>query len=196
MFFANRLCLSLSLFLVYEIASGYEQLVFSGGAHVIVSYFMKRVYLGPDPDAIVRRVAKKYSLDEVQRRILGRAVNGENVFFTGCAGTGKSHLTRAIVEGIRETRRSLAVTASTGIAAVNIGGQTLNKFAGVGLANSASSLRGVYHSDSHANWTLTDVLVIGIYAPLSPPVLRDCSVSDSKTRYRWSEQSCLTAWME
>lgn len=60
---------------------------------------------------------------------------GHNLFFTGAAGTGKSYLLRKIVEWARETRKGhqVAVTASTGMAAINIGGGTIYKWAGIGF---------------------------------------------------------------
>lgn len=53
------------------------------------------------------------------------------------SGTGKSVLLREIIIALRkkyETRPdAVAVTASTGIAACNVGGVTLHSFAGIGL---------------------------------------------------------------
>ncbi len=61
----------------------------------------------------------------------------KSVFFTGSAGTGKSVLMRAIISDLqrtyRQTPENVAVTASTGLAACNIGGVTLHSFAGIGL---------------------------------------------------------------
>lgn len=54
---------------------------------------------------------------------------GLNVFVTGPGGTGKSKLID-ILRGLR----GVVVTASTGIAALNVGGITLHRFAGLGLA--------------------------------------------------------------
>lgn len=48
-------------------------------------------------------------------------------------GTGKSVLLRAIIAALGGPSPRLAVTASTGIAAINIGGTTLHSFAGCGL---------------------------------------------------------------
>ena len=48
-------------------------------------------------------------------------------------GTGKSVLLRAIIQALGGPSPTVAVTASTGIAAVNIGGQTLHSFAGAYL---------------------------------------------------------------
>ena len=55
----------------------------------------------------------------------------ESVFFTGSAGTGKSFLLKVIVNALGSS--GLFITASTGIAAVHIGGQTLHSFAGIEL---------------------------------------------------------------
>ena len=55
---------------------------------------------------------------------------GENVCLTGPGGTGKSYRTRRMVE--RDPGR-FSVTASTGIAALNIGGLTLHRWSGMML---------------------------------------------------------------
>jgi ATP-dependent DNA helicase PIF1 len=62
---------------------------------------------------------------------------GKSVFFTGSAGTGKSILMRTIIGKFKDKFRRepdrLAVTASTGLAACVIEGQTLHSWAGIGL---------------------------------------------------------------
>ncbi|KAI9328872.1 hypothetical protein BDR26DRAFT_40498 [Obelidium mucronatum] len=76
------------------------------------------------------------TLTNEQSRVLDLVANGENLFYTGSAGTGKSVLMRQIINGLRTrmTRDQIAITAPTGIAATNIGGVTLHSFAGCGLA--------------------------------------------------------------
>jgi hypothetical protein len=59
-------------------------------------------------------------------RALGLIEGGhEHVFVTGRAGTGKSTLLHLLVE---ETHRRVAVVAPTGLAAINVGGQTIHSF--------------------------------------------------------------------
>ena len=72
-------------------------------------------------------------LSPEQLRVLRSVIAGRNVFFTGSAGTGKSVLLREIVKWYRAAGKRLHVTASTGIAAINIGGTTLHSWAGVRL---------------------------------------------------------------
>ncbi|TFK93520.1 hypothetical protein K466DRAFT_99689 [Polyporus arcularius HHB13444] len=73
-------------------------------------------------------------LSPEQLYVLAKVKKGDSVFFTGSAGTGKSVLLRAIIKhyGGRPSKR-LGVTASTGIASINIGGCTLHSWAGIGL---------------------------------------------------------------
>ncbi|MBR6127081.1 AAA family ATPase, partial [bacterium] len=56
--------------------------------------------------------------------------NGENVFLTGYAGTGKSYILNKLKEMFKT---KLTITSTTGISAVSIKGQTLHSWAGVGL---------------------------------------------------------------
>ncbi len=58
---------------------------------------------------------------------LDRFEAGQHLFITGRAGTGKSTLLQLIR---RTTRRRLAVVAPTGVAALNVRGQTMHSFFG------------------------------------------------------------------
>lgn len=58
---------------------------------------------------------------------------GHNVFLTGVAGSGKSTTIKNYIEYLREKDIKVAVTASTGIAATVVGGQTIHSFACIGI---------------------------------------------------------------
>lgn len=70
------------------------------------------------------------SLSEEQAAVLSAMDNPRPMLVTGKAGTGKSFL----LEAIKEKYPDIAITASTGIAALNVGGQTLHSFCGLGMS--------------------------------------------------------------
>ena len=72
-------------------------------------------------------------LSPAQSAVVDAFERGKNLFITGGAGSGKSYLLSFLKRNYAS--RGLEVTASTGIAAVNIGGTTIHSWAGIGLAN-------------------------------------------------------------
>merc|ERR1719433_432143 len=72
-------------------------------------------------------------LTQEQREAADRALRGESLFITGAAGTGKSFLLRFVIQELSKARSEVAVTAPTGLAAVNIGGITVHSFSGIGM---------------------------------------------------------------
>lgn len=112
-------------------------------------------------------VARLFLSDE-QQHVLDLVVQKrKSVFFTGSAGTGKSVLLREIITDLRKLhqkdRESVAVTASTGLAACNIGGVTLHSFAGIGLGKEevpelVKKIRK--NQKAKIRWQKTKVLVI------------------------------------
>lgn len=68
-----------------------------------------------------------------ESRFLTWATTRGNVFLTGQAGTGKSTLLGKFLEWAKEHHRQVAVTAPTGIAALNVGGTTVHRWCGMQL---------------------------------------------------------------
>lgn len=66
---------------------------------------------------------------------LARAIldAGHSVFLTGPAGSGKTYVLNAFVKEARAKGKSVAVTASTGIAATHLGGNTIHAWSGIGI---------------------------------------------------------------
>ena len=58
---------------------------------------------------------------------------GKNVFLTGPAGSGKTFVLNEYVKYLKSNAVSVAVTASTGIAATHLGGQTIHSWSGLGI---------------------------------------------------------------
>jgi len=86
----------------------------------------------------IAEVEKQISptLSPEQRDILQLVLEGNNVFFTGSAGTGKSFLLKEMVRILKlRFPNQVFLTASTGIAGCNIGGTTVHSFASIGLGD-------------------------------------------------------------
>lgn len=60
---------------------------------------------------------------------------GHNAFVTGAAGSGKTHLLNQYIRYLRERGVGVGITASTGIAATHMGGQTIHAWSGLGIRN-------------------------------------------------------------
>lgn len=114
-----------------------------------------------------KKPAKVY-LSEEQQHVQSLVVDKKkSVFFTGSAGTGKSVLMREIISTLRrkyiKEPDRVAVTASTGLAACNVGGVTLHSFAGIGLGKEdvPELVRKVKKNQkAKMRWMRTKVLVI------------------------------------
>nr|DAV76439.1 MAG TPA: ATP dependent DNA helicase [Caudoviricetes sp.] len=65
-----------------------------------------------------------------QAEALAIMKSGRNVLLTGAAGTGKSWLLNKF---ITESDKKIAITATTGLAAAHLGGQTIHRWSGIGV---------------------------------------------------------------
>lgn len=110
----------------------------------------------------------KIFLSEEQKGVLTAVVDeGKSIFFTGSAGTGKSVLMKSIITKLRTKYTKepdrVAVTASTGLAAVNIDGTTLHSFAGIGLGKEPATelIKKVRRNPkTRQRWIRTKVLIV------------------------------------
>ena len=112
-------------------------------------------------------VARVFLSDEQKSVLELVAEKKKSVFFTGSAGTGKSVLLRETIKVLRDKYKRepdrVAVTASTGLAACNVGGVTLHSFAGIGLGKEAvpELVRKIKRNAKPKNrWLRTKVLII------------------------------------
>lgn len=70
--------------------------------------------------------------DIVFEQIFSLVEDGYNIFVTGGAGVGKSYTLNKLKN---KYDKKLHITSTTGISAINVNGQTLHSWAGIGLAN-------------------------------------------------------------
>jgi tRNA A37 threonylcarbamoyladenosine biosynthesis protein TsaE len=61
--------------------------------------------------------------------------SGQNVFLTGSAGAGKTHVLNQYIKYLKARKVPVAVTASTGIAATHMNGMTIHSWSGIGIKN-------------------------------------------------------------
>ena len=86
---------------------------------------------------------------------------GASVFLTGAPGAGKTYVLNEFVKQARARGASVAVTASTGIAATHLNGQTIHSWSGVGVAEAMTdSLLKQIKTRRGKRIRATDILVI------------------------------------
>lgn len=102
-----------------------------------------------------------------QAEVLARLFSRENVFVSGLAGSGKTTVVNRFIKQLHlETNGAynVAVTASTGIAATLLDGQTIHSWAGLGISTEPFNPKKPYASSPSKsaieNMKYTDVLII------------------------------------
>lgn len=73
-----------------------------------------------------------------QRQALRVMMEGASVFLTGPPGAGKTYVLNQFIRRAQQQHKTLAVTASTGIAATHIGGTTIHSWSGLGIKDHLS----------------------------------------------------------
>lgn len=58
---------------------------------------------------------------------------GENIFLTGAAGSGKTFLLNRFIKLAKSDGQKVSVTATTGLAATHLGGNTIHSWSGMGI---------------------------------------------------------------
>lgn len=114
----------------------------------------------------VGKVEETISLTAEQEAVLDLVLRKRaNVFYTGCAGTGKSIILKTLIAKLHGLygKEAIAITASTGLAAATIGGSTLHKWSGVGIGTGTAQQLVKRLEKRHSQlavWRNTRVLII------------------------------------
>ncbi|GAA5880174.1 hypothetical protein JCM3774_006074 [Rhodotorula dairenensis] len=98
-----------------------------------------------------------------QKAVLNEVRNGRSVFFTGAAGVGKSFLLQEITRLLQFLQKPFQITATTGIAALQVSGITVHSWSGVGLGKDPVTVlydRIMRSQERVKIWRDTSVLVI------------------------------------
>lgn len=83
-----------------------------------------------------------------QQQALAILKTGASVFLTGEPGSGKTHTVNLFVAWLKEHGIQPAVTASTGIAATHINGQTIHSWSGIGIKSKLGKSELKYIADN------------------------------------------------
>jgi DNA replication protein DnaC len=67
--------------------------------------------------------------------------NGKSLFITGEAGVGKTHLLKTLFKRLTNVGFKVALTSTTGINALNLGGMTIHKLTGIGINTNPSYIK-------------------------------------------------------
>lgn len=119
------------------------------------------------------------TLTDEQQAILDKVKDGQSLMFTGRAGTGKSLLIEEIANWCRRNGVNCSVTATTGLAAMNIKGETIHRWSGLGYMKSSVAYclaqldkeedgkKKIGSKGGKFNWCNTDLLIIDEASQLS-----------------------------
>lgn len=94
---------------------------------------------------------------------------GHNLYITGEGGTGKSFLIKHVIR--RANSSQVAVTSTTGISAVQIGGMTIHHFSGARIFNESVDIivsRIMRNKKQRKRWLSTSILIIDEISMLPP----------------------------
>lgn len=127
--------------------------------------------LWPSREALYDAALMDRTVSIEQREVLQKVFSGASVFFTGSAGTGKSFLIHKIlaclpgVTGQRTEEITTYATSTTGITAMNIQGQTIFAWAGLGALGASQSVdelvaRVMRNRETLQRWRCTRSLLI------------------------------------
>lgn len=70
-----------------------------------------------------------------QELALAILLSGRSALLTGAAGTGKTHLLNNFIAQARKRGKKVSVTATTGLAATHLGGNTIHSWSGIGVSD-------------------------------------------------------------
>jgi len=109
--------------------------------------------------------ADQVTLDEQQRKAVDAVMEGRSVLITGGAGVGKSATVQEILKRLEdkfgdEVDDKVVMTASTGVAAVQLGGCTLHCAAGIAVPHFVSDFKKIRGQIYREAWQQLEVLII------------------------------------
>lgn len=105
------------------------------------------------------------TLTPTQKHVMEKFTQGHNIFITGPAGSGKSHLIKTMVNNALQNGREVQCCAMTGCAAflLNTNAKTLHSWAGIGVMKRSNKelVRSIMKTQyKKKRWKKVDILII------------------------------------
>lgn len=98
-----------------------------------------------------------------QQQAIDKMLSGANIFLTGEPGAGKTYTLNKFIEQAQKQHKRIAITASTGIAASHINGQTIHSWSGLGIKDSIRDDeidRMAWQPKIQEKYNVCDILII------------------------------------
>lgn len=114
-----------------------------------------------------------FSLNQEQQRVLDAVRDNKNVFVTGSAGVGKSFVIKELCKDLDSRNKNFRLMAPTGVAAINIGGVTIHRFAKIQpqIKSLADYVKSKFRS-GRAMWANIDVIIIDEVSMIHPDMFK------------------------
>jgi ATP-dependent DNA helicase PIF1 len=121
---------------------------------------------------------------EKQEEAFNYMKEGKNIFLTGPSGSGKSKVID-LYKKLYQYEKNIAITSTTGVSAILIGGTTLHSYLGIGLGTAdVEEMTNAILKNSRIRqrWCELDVLIIDEVSMLSPQLLDKLEVVSRNVR--------------
>lgn len=112
-----------------------------------------------------------FQLNAKQKEAYSAMESGENILLTGSAGTGKTSVVKLFYQLKQDSSQSIALTSTTGVSAVLLGGTTLHSYLGIGLGTNSTEklVKKIMASYFYrTRWLKLNTLIIDEVSMLSP----------------------------
>lgn len=120
-------------------------------------------------------------LNEEQIKVVEHVMTKKNVLITGSAGTGKSFLIKHLCKQFDDGNIEYAILAPTGVAALNVLGQTIHRFFGIRPdIKTLEDYRRLCMKRSKVNWHTLKIIIIDEISMVHPKLF---DLFDKISRY-------------
>ncbi len=132
-----------------------------------------------------------FQLNAKQKKAYSAMESGESILLTGPAGCGKSSIIKLFYQFKQDSSQSVALTSTTGVSAVLLGGTTLHSYLGIGLGTNSTEklVKKIMASYFYrTRWLKLKILIIDEVSMLSPELFDKLELMARLVRVLDSEQ--------